>query len=74
MANQNAHKEAVATAEGIRQKSKANNNTSAGHKAADIQFYRSILLSGKANGISTGAANALLSLGVDPGGLTAGDT
>jgi hypothetical protein len=68
-----AHHQAVAVAEAARQTSKAANNTAAGHKAADIAYYKAVLVSGRANGIKTDAVAALLSLGVDPGGLMAGD-
>ena len=63
MANQNAHNDAVALAEGARQISKKANNTASGHHAADITFYRAVLASGRTNGVSTGALAALHTLG-----------
>jgi len=71
--NHSAHREAVAVAESARQISKAANNTAAGHKAADIAYYKSVLASGRLNGIRTGAYQALLSLGVDMGNSTGAD-
>jgi len=63
--NHAAHQLAVAQAEAARQVAKAASNNAAGHKAADIAYYTSVLQSGKANGISTGAKAALARLGVD---------
>jgi len=61
--NHSAHREAVAVAESARQVAKKSNNTAAGHIAADVAYYRAVLASGKANGISTGAKAALARLG-----------
>jgi hypothetical protein len=71
--NNDAHKTAVAVAESARQVAKAANNTAAGHKAADIAYYKAVLASGRANGVITGAYQALLTLGVDPGNSIGGD-
>jgi hypothetical protein len=73
--NNDAHRLVVTQAEGVRQvaKAAAGNNQTA-HKAADIAFYQAVLKSGRTNGISTGAYNALVNLGVDPGNAQAGDT
>jgi hypothetical protein len=71
--NNDAHKQAVAVAESARQAAKAANNTAAGHKAADITYYKAVLASGRTNGVITGAYQALLSLGVDPGNSPGGD-
>jgi hypothetical protein len=71
--NNDAHRTAVAVAEGARQTSKAANNTAAGHLAADRAFYTAVLASGRANGIITGAYRALVALGVDPGNSPGGD-
>ena len=71
-----AHHAAVAVAESARQVAKQASNTAAGHKAADIAYYKAVLASGRLNGIATGALNALHNLG-DPageGGGQAGDT
>jgi hypothetical protein len=73
MTNNDAHRKAVADAEGVRQTSKAANNTAAGHKAADIAYNKAVLASGRANGVISGAYQALLSLGVDPGNSPGGD-
>ena len=70
MANPNheAHKLAVAQAESARQVAKQNNNTAAGIKTADIAFYKSVLQSGRTNGIQTNAIAALADhLGVGSG-------
>jgi hypothetical protein len=71
--NNNAHKEAVAVAESARQVAKAANNTAAGHKTADITYYKAVLASGRTNGIQTNAQAALASLGVDTADYRAGD-
>ena len=71
--NHSAHREAVAVAEQARQTAKKANNTAAGHKAADIAYYKSVLSSGRSNNINTGAYQALLALGVDMGNSTGGD-
>jgi hypothetical protein len=71
--NHDAHRTAVAVAESARQISKAANNTAAGHKAADIVFYKAVLASGRTNGIQTNAIAALAMLGVDTADYRAGD-
>ena len=71
--NHDAHKLAVAQAESARQVAKQSNNTAAGHKAADIAFYKSVLQSGRTNGIQTNAIAALAALGVDTADWRAGD-
>ena len=71
--NVEAHKQAVAQAESARQVAKANNNTQAGHKAADIAFYQAVLSGGRANGIKTNARAALAALGADDGQGRDGD-
>ena len=72
--NHDAHRTAVAVAESARQIAKAAaGNSQSAHKSADIAFQRAVLISGRANGIITGAVAALASLGVDPGGLVSGD-
>ena len=72
--NHDAHKTAVAVAESARQVAKvAAGNNQAAHRTADITFYKSVLQSGRANGIITGAYQALLNLGVDPGNSPGGD-
>ena len=57
----------------MRQVAKATNNTAAGHKAADIAYYKAVLASGRANGVQTNAHMALASLGVDTANYRAGD-
>ena len=75
MTEHNAHRAAVAAAEGVRQAAKAATPTAAGHKAADIAYYRAVLASGRTNGVSTGALAALHSLGDATGEYgQAGDT
>ena len=71
--NNEAHRQAVAQAESARQVAKAQNNNAAGHKAADIAYFKTVLASGRANGISTNAKAALASLGVDTADWQAGD-
>jgi len=61
--NHAAHALAVAQAEAVRQTSKKTNNTSAGHIAADVAYFRAVLASGHANNVSTGAKAALARLG-----------
>ena len=75
MANAQAHREAVAGAEGARQAAKSTNNTAAGHKAADIAYYKAVLASTRLNGHKTGALAVLHSLGDIAGESgVAGDT
>jgi hypothetical protein len=75
MANAQAHREAVAGAEGARQAAKSTTNTAAGHKAADIAYYKAVLASARLNGHQTGALNALRALGDIAGESgVAGDT
>ena len=71
--NHDAHRTAVAVAESARQVAKQGNNTAAGHKAADIAYYKAVLASGRANGIQTNAIAALAALGVDTADWRAGD-
>jgi hypothetical protein len=71
--NVEAHKQAVTQAESARQVAKANNNTQAGHKAADIAYYTAVLQSGRANSIKTNARAALASLGAEDGQGRDGD-
>ena len=75
MANTDAHRAAVAVAESARQVAKAAaGNNQAAHLAADIVLYKAVLASGRANGVSTGALNALHNIGgLDAGGQN-GDT
>jgi hypothetical protein len=48
--------------------------TEAARTALRVTYYRAILASGHAQGISTGAAEALRRLGADPGALGPTDT
>jgi hypothetical protein len=72
---QAAHHASVNAAENARQVAKAATNNAAGHKAADIIYYRAVLASARANGVKTGALAMLHQLGAADGeyGL-AGDT
>ena len=63
MANAVAHREAVAVAEGARQAAKSATPTAAGHRAADIAYYKAVLASARQSGHQTGALNALRMLG-----------
>jgi hypothetical protein len=75
MANAQAHREAVAGAEGARQAAKAATPTAVGHKAADIVYYRAVLASARLNGHATGALAMLHQLGAADGEYgRAGDT
>jgi len=70
-----AHRDAVNTAENVRQVAKAATPTAAGHRAADVAYYKAVLASGRTNGVKTGALAALHSLGDAAGEYgQAGDT
>jgi len=62
------YKDEHATAHALRQVTKAANNTAAGHKSADITFYRELLRIGVLYGVRNGAHMALISLGAAPDG------
>jgi hypothetical protein len=64
------HEKTVANAEATRQAAKAATNTDAGHRAADIAFYTSVLKSGQTEGVKTNALQALLNLGAPLPSLT----
>jgi hypothetical protein len=58
-----------AVSENTRQNSKRQSNTAAGHLAADIAHYQTLVLLGRAYNIRNGAAQALANLGgAMPGG------
>ena len=57
------HDKNVAGYEAARQAAKAATNTDAGHKAADIAYYTSVLKSGQTEGVHTNAMQALINLG-----------
>ena len=56
--------------ESTRQDSKRSTNTAAGHLAADQAYYTAVLKSGMANGVATGALQALINLGAAIPSLT----
>src|SRR5262249_40734958 len=58
------HDANVTSYEQVRQTSKAADNTAAGHKAADVAYYKSVLASGQTNKVQTNAMQALINLGV----------
>jgi hypothetical protein len=56
-------------AESTRQNSKANNNNAAGHKAADLAYYQSLLLSARKYSVpNCGARQMIIQLGGSPPG------
>jgi hypothetical protein len=63
-----AYQDDVAVSEGARQVTKAANNTTAGHKAADITHYTNLVVASRKWGVRNGAMAALLALGGSPPG------
>jgi hypothetical protein len=59
-----AYEDDKAVSEGQRQVDKTNNNTAAGHIAADIAHYKRLLTAGHKWGVKNGAMQALINLGV----------
>jgi hypothetical protein len=68
------HSAAVGVAEAAYQQTMKTAATETDRTNARITYYRAVLSSGRANGISTGAAAALARLGATPGDLRDGDT
>jgi hypothetical protein len=68
------HSAAVGVAEAAYQQTMKTAVTEADRTAARVTYYRAVLASGRAQGISTGAAAALTRLGSPPGDLRDGDT
>jgi hypothetical protein len=64
-----AYEDDKAVSEGQRQTDKTNNNTAAGHKAADIAHYQRLLTAGHKYGVKNGAYQALINLGQNPQAL-----
>ena len=70
-----SYQDDVAVSEAARQVAKAANNTTAGHKAADIAHYQNLVTASRKWGVRNGAGRALLQLGGMPpgGGWVQGD-
>jgi hypothetical protein len=64
-----AYEDDKAVSESQRQVDKANNNTAAGHIAADIAHYKRLLTAGHKYGVKNGAYQALINLGQNPQAL-----
>jgi hypothetical protein len=64
-----SHTDDVAVSESQRQIDKKNNNTAAGHKAADVAHYQRLLTAGHKWGVQNGAYAALVALGQNPQAL-----
>lgn len=71
--NQGAHKLAVGIAESARQVAITPTSTAAQVKAATIAYYKAVLASGRANGVQTGARQALINLGAEDAQGQTGD-
>jgi hypothetical protein len=68
------HHRAVSVAEAAHQQALKVAVTETDRINARIAYYRAVLASGRANGVSTGAAAALARLGAAPQDLRDGDT
>jgi hypothetical protein len=64
-----AYEDDKGVSESQRQVDKANNNTAAGHIAADIAHYKRLLTAGHKYGVKNGAYQALINLGQNPQAL-----
>jgi hypothetical protein len=64
-----AYEDDKAVSESQRQVDKTNNNTAAGHLAADIAHYKRLMTAGHKFGVKNGAYQALVSLGQNPQAL-----
>ena len=67
------HDVSVATAKTVLQQALSGSPSATANRTAHIAYYRAVLASARANGIQTGALQALHSLGVFDSGK-AGDT
>jgi hypothetical protein len=68
------HSLAVGTAANVRDNAMAVATTEAQRTTAQVNYYKAVLASGRAEGLSTGAVAALARLGYPVSDLRSGDT